>query len=365
MVNVLILILLLVIFTFVVFVYLKAQKRTKSDALGLMQQQIDSLRGQLSDSLNATSQALNQQISELTSCVNQNLQALAQQMLSSQKSVGDRLDSASQIVGEVQKNLGELSQATQRVFEVGKDIAGLQEILQAPKLRGGLGELFLGDLLRQILPSSNIKIQYKFKSGDTVDAVICLGQGLVSVDSKFPLENFRRIVSGTSDEEKRKARKVFISDVKKHIDNVAAKYIVPDEGTFDFALMYIPAENVYYELIIKEDSDDGNSLSSYALARKVIPVSPNSFYAYLQAIVLGLNGLRIEKNVQQIVQHLNALSGSIQRFRQDFDVLGRHIVNIKNKYDEAEKRINNFETKLVGFCSVNKESELLDNDKKE
>ncbi|MFH1460699.1 MAG: DNA recombination protein RmuC [Candidatus Omnitrophota bacterium] len=341
---------LLVICVVLTVLLLKSQKTSNKDqALNIMQQQVDNLRTQVSDSFN-----------DLKNSVDQNLQAITKQMLSSQQTVGQRLDSAAAVVGQVQKNLGSLSQATERVFEVGRDIASLQEILKAPKMRGELGELFLGDLLQQVLPESCVKQQYKFKNGDTVDAVICLGQGMVSVDSKFPLENFRRIIEGTDEEQKRQARKIFVNDVKKHIDAIAEKYIVPDEGTFDFALMYIPAENVYYEVIIKDNAQEKNSLSTYALKKKVIPVSPNSFYAYLQAILLGLKGLRVQENVKEILRHLERLKGDMQRFKEDFDVLGRHIVNLKNKYDDADKRITNFEGKLLTICQVEENEKLIE-----
>lgn len=184
---------------------------------------------------------------------------------------------------------------------------------------------------------------------------------MVSVDSKFPLENFKKIMSADNEEEKRQARKTFINDVKKHVDSIAEKYILPDEGTFDFALMYIPAENVYYELIVKENIDEKQTLSSYAMEKKVIPVSPCSLYLYLRTIVQGLKGMRIEENVQEIIKQLNRLTGDMKRFRDEFDVLGRHIVNIKNKYDEAEKRVSNFEGKLLSICQTGKESSLLEN----
>jgi len=351
MFNIIILVLLTILVAILIFLTIKAQKQPKHDALGLMQQQLDGLRGQVNESFK-----------DLSNNLAQNLHAINQQVLSSQQTVGQRLDSATQGMGQVQRELGALSQATQRVFEVGKDISSLQEILRAPKMRGELGELFLGDLLNQVLPASHVKQQYKFKSGDTVDAVICLGQGMVSVDSKFPLENFRRIMGAKAKEEKKQARKTFISDVKKHIDAIANKYILPDEGTFDFALMYIPAENIYYEVIIKDSIDEKQSLSTYALKKKVIPVSPNSFYAYLQAIVLGLKGLRVEENVQQIISHLERLRTDMQKFKQDFEVLGRHIVNLKNKYDETDKRVTNFEGKLLTICQVEKEEKFLNND---
>ncbi|MFH2144928.1 MAG: DNA recombination protein RmuC [Candidatus Omnitrophota bacterium] len=329
-----------------------------------MQQQIDALRKQLSESLAQSSQGINQQLNELTSNISNNLNSMTHQMFSSQKLVGDRLDAAAQLVTQVQNDLGSLAKATQQVLEVGKEIASLDEILRAPKLRGGLGELFLTELLQKILPPSHFKLQHRFKSGDTVDAAINLGGRLVSVDSKFPLENFRRIVESGNDSERRKSRKSFIGDVKKHIDVIAAKYIVPDEGTFDFALMYIPAENVYYEIIIKDDTEQDQNLNSYALEKKVIPVSPNSLYAYLVTIILGLKGLTIEKNVQNIIQSLSRLCADVQHFKEDFDVLGVHIKNIKNKFDDADKKLSNFEDKLLNVCQFNnKKEEFLSDDK--
>ncbi|MFH1093038.1 MAG: DNA recombination protein RmuC [Candidatus Omnitrophota bacterium] len=350
MINIAILGLLLLIAVFVVVLISKIQKTSKNDALGLMQQQIESLRGQINDSWG-----------QLSNNMDQRLQEINKQLLSSQQTVGARLDSAVQVFGQVQKDIGSLSQATERVFDVGKDISSLQEILKAPKIRGEIGELFLSNLLLQVLPPEHIKLQYKFKNGNTVDAAICLGKDMVSVDSKFPLENFKKIMSADNEEEKRQARKTFINDVKKHVDSIAEKYILPDEGTFDFALMYIPAENVYYELIVKENIDEKQTLSSYAMEKKVIPVSPCSLYLYLRTIVQGLKGMRIEENVQEIIKQLNRLTGDMKRFRDEFDVLGRHIVNIKNKYDEAEKRVSNFEGKLLSICQTGKESSLLEN----
>ena len=352
MINIAIFGLLFLIAGFVVVLGLKILKTPKNDALGLMQQQIESLRGQVNDSWQ-----------QFSSSMDQRLQEINKQLLSSQQTVGQRLDSAAQVFGQVQKDIGSLAQATERVYDVGKDISSLQEILKAPKIRGEIGELFLNNLLEQVLPPTYIKLQHKFKNGNTVDAAICLGQDLVCVDSKFPLENFKRIMSSESDDEKKQARKTFLSDVKKHVDSIAEKYILPDEGTFDFALMYIPAENVYYELIIKENSDEKQTLSSYAMEKKVIPVSPGSLYLYLRTIVQGLKGMRIEENVQEIIKHLNRLTGDMKRFRDEFDVLGRHIVNIKNKYDDAEKRVSNFEGKLLSICQVNKESTLLEDGK--
>jgi DNA recombination protein RmuC len=246
-----------------------------------------------------------------------------------------------------------LSEATRKVFDVGKDIASLQEILRSPKLRGGLGELFLGDLLGQILPPAHFSLQHRFRSGEAVDAVIRLGQNLVPVDAKFPLENFRRVIETASEDERRTARRKFIGDVKKHIDAIAGKYILPDEGTFDFALMYIPAENVYYELIIKDEAvDTDKGLLNYSFARRVIPVSPNSFYAYLQTILLGLKGMHIEERAQEILSGLARLSIDFRKFREEFDTVGKHITNTKARYDDADKRLEKLGDKLQSLSGA-------------
>ena len=268
------------------------------------------------------------------------------------KTVGDRLDSATRVFGDVQRGLGELSAATNKVIEVGRDISSLQEILGPPKLRGGFGELLLENLLQNILPPTSYDTQYRFSDGTKVDAVIKLPRGLVPVDSKFPLEDFQRLREAKSDEEQRALRRDFTRSVKRHIDSVS-KYILPDEGTFDFALMYIPAENVYYETIIRDESlGEEKSIYSYSLQKKVFPVSPNSFYAYLQAIVLGLKGLRVEQSAREIVNRLDRLQSDFQRFQRDFQILGGHLSDAKRKYDDADKKLEGFSDKLLSASQI-------------
>ncbi len=277
-------------------------------------------------------------------------------MQESNRTIGERLEGAGRAVAEVSGKLGELSAATGQMLEVGKDIAGLQDILRAPKARGGLGEYLLADLLDQILPPDFYRMGHRFRSGETVDAVIRLGPNLVPVDSKFPLENFQRVLGADSDGERAAQRKGFARDVRKHIDAIAAKYILPDEGTYDFALMYVPAENVYYEMIVSTEAlCEGKSISAYALAKRVIPVSPNSFYAYLQAIALGLNGLHIEKTAKDVMEHLARLRQDLARFRADFDTVGRHVTNARNKYEDAERRLDRFSDKLEAAAAARPE----------
>jgi DNA recombination protein RmuC len=245
--------------------------------------------------------------------------------------------------------------------EVGKDISSLSDILRAPKLRGGIGELLLGDLLSQMLSPEHYKLQHSFSSGDRVDAVIILKVGMVPVDAKFPLESFQRIITSSEKEDQKKHKREFTHAVKGHIDSIAQKYILPDEGTFDFALMYIPAENVYYETIIKDEAlGEERSLLSYALERRVIPVSPNSFYAYLQAIALGLKGLQIEKKAQEIMQYLARIAGDFDRFKDEYDTLGGHIERARKKYDDVSKSLGRFEDKLISARDPSRLSTLED-----
>jgi DNA recombination protein RmuC len=294
---------------------------------------------------------MQQQIGQLTQNINQQLQNMSSQF---RKTTGD----IGGTIGDVKKDLGNVEAATREVLERAKNISNLENLLRAPKFRGGFGELFLGDLLAQILPPAHYELQYKFKSGEKVDAIVRIGKNLVPIDSKFPLENFKKYLTEENDKEKEDLRKRFATDVKKHIGEISEKYILPDEGTYDFALMYIPAENVYYETILKDESlGEERSIFSFALQKRVIAVSPNSFFAYLQVIVLGLKGLQIEKSAQDIFQSLARLQGDLNRFKNDFQTLGTHLTYAKGKFDDAEKRLGKFSDKLE-LVSAEKAAEL-------
>lgn len=324
------------ILTFVlVFLWRQLRKNKENNQLLLMQQELNYLRNQLIESLANQTQHFSQQMNQITN-----------QLTDSQKTIGERLDNAARIFGSVHQKLGELSQANERILEIGKDIAGLQEILRSPKLRGGIGEFLLGDLLNQILPPAHFNIQYEFKNGERVDAVIRLGKGLVPVDAKFSLENFQKFSQAVSDSEKRQIRRKFNQDIRKHINDIASKYILPEEGTFDFALMYVPAENVYYEAFLRIENDE-ESIIEYALNKKVIPVSPISFFAYLQAIVLGLRGLKIEETAKEILNYLSHLRIDWTKFQEEFEVLGTHLSNAEKKYSDVEKKLDRFGQRLL------------------
>ena len=313
----------------------------------LMQQQMEQLRGQLGDGLNKNISLLTEQLRAINEQVNQQLQLVNQQLQNSSGQIGQRLDSTREVISKVSERLGELSKTSEQIHEVGKNIATLQEILRPPKLRGGLGEQFLGELLSQILPSKFFTLQYQFSSGERVDAVVSIGEKLVPIDSKFPLDNFKRIIESKTDEERKAYQKAFYRDVKKHIDDIASKYILPQERTYDFALLYIPAENVYYETITKDESfGEEKGILNYALVKRVIPVSPNSFYAYLQVIILGLKGFQIERHALEIQALLAGLGKDLKAFQEDFQLVGKHIGNAMNKFEESRRRLDKFNFKL-------------------
>jgi len=326
--------------------------KEKDPAFLLLQQQIDGLRDQVGRSLDGNVQLMHQQLSSLSSQVTSQLNSIASQV-SEQVGTGMGLvQKASQHFGdrvqEVQSRLAQLDEANKRILEVGRSIASLQEILRAPKIRGGLGEFLLGDLLAQIMPAEYFTLQHSFKSGERVDAVIRLSQGLVPVDAKFPLENFQKGLLAEDDGAKKNFLKLFAADVKKHVEAIASKYILPHEGTCDFALMYIPAENVYYEAFIKDEAlGEGKSLREYAFVKHVVPVSPNSFYAYLHTILLGLRGMKVEESARQILRDLGGLRGQLDKFQEEFRKLGKHLEQSKGSYDSSQRQLEKFSDKLA------------------
>lgn len=328
---------------------LEAAKGQPDQALLLLQGEIQASRGEVrqiqTETLGSVRQELHQFRTEMTG-----------QIGSMGTGVQEQLRHVTHVVGTVQGSLGRVGEATQRVFDIAKDIAGLEQILKSPKIRGGLGETFLENLLAQMLPRDHYDLQHAFSTGDRVDAVVKIGDRLAPVDAKFPLENFRRMIEESDEEKRRQLKRAFARDVKARADEIAKKYILPDEGTFDFAMMYIPAENVYYEIIVKDEATEEESAAAYAIGRRVIPVSPNSFYAYLRVIVLGLRGLQIERDAREIQTRLSRLRGDMEKFHEAFDILGKHLTNARSKYEDAAAALNRVETKLEGIEGVGQQA---------
>ena len=312
-----------------------------------MQQQLDALRGQIQESMAKSNEVVRSELAQVTSQIHQQMDSVSHNMQSATGQIHTRLDSYSQMVQSVSGQLGSLSEATVRIFEATKNISALEDILRPPKLRGSMGELLLENVLREIFPAESFySFQYKFKNGEAVDSVIHLKDGIIPIDAKFPLDNFRRMIESKEPEEQARLRKEFIRNVRKHIDDIAAKYILPDEGTVNFALMYIPAENVYYETIIR-DQTAGDDLYALATKKHVFPVSPNSLYPYLMTIALGFRGLKIEEKAKEILGELNRLHGDLARFTDDFRKMGSHLSDAQKRFAEGEKRLDRIDSRLV------------------
>src|SRR5690349_22737950 len=265
--------------------------------------------------------------------------------------VDRRLEQASKQTNEIHKQLGEVGQATSQMAEQAKELSQLQQILRPPKARGGFGELLLENLLRDRLPAGAYEIQYGFTGGERVDAAIKVDR-LVPIDSKFPLDNFERMVASDNDIERQQFEKLFARDVKSHVDAIASKYIRPDEGTYEFAFMYLPSEAIYYELACGKTG----ALLRYAQDKRVMPVSPTTLTAYLHVIVLGLRGLQIEQHAQEVMAYCAQLQKDFGRFKEDFTLIGTHLGRAQNKVLDSEKRLGKFESKLEQ--AVDSEPEL-------
>ena len=259
--------------------------------------------------------------------------------------VDRRLAGMTETSSKIHERLGKVDEATAQLNERAKDFQRFEQLLRPPKARGGVGEQLLANLLADILPAGRYELQYGFRSGERVDAVIRLEDALVPVDAKFPLDNFQRFVEAHDEATRELHAKAFARDVKGHVDAIAQKYIRPDEGTYEFAFMYLPAESVYYELVCNRIGGDASPIP-YAQEHKVIPVSPSTFHAYLLVLVQGLKGLQIEEHAREVMAYVAELTRDFGRFKADFDVVGRHLGNAQTKYAESERRLSRFETKL-------------------
>jgi DNA recombination protein RmuC len=269
-------------------------------------------------------------------------QTLSTRLTEIDEKVDRRLETSTRTTSQIHERLGEVTKATAEMIERAKDLGRLEQALRPPKARGGFGELLLENLLRDRLPPDAYEIQYTFPTGERVDAVIHAGGRLLPIDAKFPLDNFERMAAAENDAEQQLHEKAFARDVKGHIDAIASKYIRPDHGTFDFAFMYLPAEAIHYELI----SGKTGALLAYSHEKRVFPISASTFSAYLQMIVLGLRGMQIEQRAEEVMEYCAALQTDFDRFKDEFDLVGKHLSNAQGKYAAAEKRLTKFETRL-------------------
>lgn len=258
------------------------------------------------------------------------------------KAFNQRLDNAARVISDVQKNIGEMS-------EIGRGMKELQEFLRSPKLRGNIGEQILKELLGQMLPKSSFHLQYAFRNGDKVDAAIKTSAGIIPIDSKFPMENFRRMASAKSEDEKRGFEKEFERDVQRHINAISKKYILTEEGTIDYALMYVPSESVYYEIV------NNLGLFDYAAKERVLPVSPTTFYAYLRAILMSFEGQKIEAKAKEILSTLRAVQKDYSKVEENLATLQKHLNNAYGMMGNVLSSFFQLGQKIVSTKSLGEE----------
>jgi len=277
------------------------------------------------------------------------------------KEMGDRQDGVSKTMNEqitsFTREATQIREDLKQVQDRVKDVSSFQEIFKAPKLRGEWGEASLEHVLSQHFSSELYKSQYMFASGEKVDVVLKLPDGkLLPIDSKFPSESFSRIVEAASQEEKEACRKKFVDDIKIMVEDISRKYIIPGEGTVDFALMYVPAEAVYYEIInnIRGEFD----LASYAWSKKVVLTSPNTIYLTLRTIEHWFKDTQISRQTQEILKRLSKINQDATKLMMDFKRLGGHLRNAVSSFDNSEKRLNLFSDKVEKLLEIKEVKKL-------
>jgi DNA recombination protein RmuC len=312
------------------------------------QSQMDMLRQDMQTLVAAQSQAVGAQLIQLSQTVGQLSQTVVAQSgqvmqqvqsgmastgtlaTNAQKAVSEQLQASTDTLGSIRQQLGEVQKGAHDLFEAARQI---ESVLGGAKTRGTLGEVTLDRLLSDCLPATAYAMQHRFSTGECVDAVVRLNGKLLPIDSKFPLEDYRRLVENGEE-----ARKGFMKTVFGHADSIAKKYILPDEDTLGIALMFVPSEGVYYELLHTQNAK-GEALDEYCRARCVVPVSPSTLYAHLQVILMGLQGMQIEENARRLLSELSGLKKQFDNFGEVYGKLGVHLRNAQQSYSDADRKL--------------------------
>jgi len=261
------------------------------------------------------------------------------------------------------KEATQIREDLKQVQEVVKDVSSFQEIFKSPKLKGQWGEASLEHILSQHFPQELYKKQYLFSSGEQVDAILKLPDSkILPIDAKFPSENFEKMINTASETEKNFYKKTFLEDVKFKINDIASKYILPSEGTVDFALMYIPAEAIYYEIVnnIGREFD----LANYAWSKKVILTSPNTIYLTLRTIEHWFRDTQISRQTQEILKKLAKVHQDAETLMEDFRKLGGHLRNASSAYSDSERRLSLLDEKVEKLVEIGETKQLKEPNKK-
>jgi len=339
----------------VVWILLRsAQDQKKSEALEAQMNELrrdvlglSTAQTQSSTKMETIANTVASRLEAVTAAVQQgaksSAETTAQITSQAQTAMSNELKNTREQITQIQQQLGQVQESGHLMHDAA---TRLENILGGTKTRGNFGETTLERLLEDCLAPSQYTLQCRFRSGEAADAVIHLrDKKIMAIDSKFPLEAFQRL-----DAEGDEARKAFVNGIKLHADSIAKKYIVPDEDTLDLALMFVPSEAVYYELLRSTDSR-GIAVDAYCRRRKVVPVSPNTLYAHLSVIAIGLRGMQIEENAKRLSANLDGMRKQLDTFSKNFDTLGTHLKNAQQTYTEADKRIEKVSNTLDNLLS--------------
>ncbi|MDP3729608.1 MAG: DNA recombination protein RmuC [bacterium] len=308
----------------------KGEKSDNAQGLTLLQNQI-----------NALSQTLDFKLSEST-------RAMQQHAGNSMK-----------IIRDVTEKLTKLDETNRQVVNFADQLQNLQDILKNPKQRGILGEYYLETVLKNVLPPDSYKMQYAFKDGVIVDAVVFVDKRIIPIDSKFSLENYNRILEARDPTEKKRYEAALVSDIKTRIDETS-KYVKPEENTMDFAFMFIPSEAIYYDLLINKVgavADDTNSLVQYAGKKRVIVVSPTSFLAYLQTVLQGLRNQKISEQAKEITKQVENLGRHLSQYDNYMQKLGKNLGTSVSMYNSAYKEFAKIDKDVLKISGTGGEVE--------
>jgi DNA recombination protein RmuC len=298
------------------------------------------------------SESVDRRFEEMRRSVEDRVRGVEQTLSLGQKGVADHLGESGKVLKDVGEQMGRIFEASQKIEKLAGNVTRLEDLLKPPKMRGTLGEAFLEEALRQALPPGSWQMQYRFGDGVSVDAVIRLKDRWVPVDSKFPLENFRRGRETDDEGERRRARTAFAGDVRKHAEAIRRKYIRPDEGTCDFAFMYVPAEAVYSEMVA--DGEE-KALADACVEMRVFPVSPRLLYVFLSTVAMVLRGEELQKNAREVQERIADLERLWDRAEGPFLKVRGHMNNAQKQYEEAAVALNRFSAKLSGITEVAQE----------
>ena len=252
---------------------------------------------------------------------------------------------------DLSRQLGALGEQSNRIGDLAKDIGSLQDLLRAPKARGGFGELMLERLLQDCLPATAYAIQHTYRDGSRVDAIVRYGSRIVPIDSKFPSESYTQIAGARDEADRRIRRRSFLQQVRRHVDSVG-RYVSPQDSTIDYAFMYLPSEAIYYELTVRDASPDEPDILAYCADHHVIPASPNTLLAYLQVVALGLRGLAMQDRTRDLQQGIAQVRREFERFVELHDQLGKHLDNATKQFDETERALARASGAIEGLAQV-------------